>query len=83
MVTATEIRSYCVSSIIQPARLRGDREVRIRAGDVHAALGLKDRLPAVVAALGTETFCVENRLVRTNVEGPLNGASTVLVFSFH
>ena len=56
MTHADRVREYCKAHLIQPARARGDTTVSIRAGDVHAALGFKNRLPLVCSALGATVF---------------------------
>ncbi len=80
MTYADEVRKYCRIHIIDPARARGDTLVRIRAGDVHRALGYKNRLPLVCSAIGTELFEELCGLKRISVDGPLNGANTVFTF---
>jgi len=80
MSYADRVREYCKAKIIEPARARGDATVSIRAGDVHAALGFKNRLPLVCSALGTTLFEDWARVERIAVEGPLNGANAVFTF---
>ena len=82
MVNAQGIRDYCKRNYVDPARARGEFGVIIRAGDVHDALGLSNRLPAVSAAIGADTFPRDSRLKRVSVEGPLNGANTYFTFLF-
>jgi hypothetical protein len=79
---ADEVRAYCVHRYLQPARTAGQKEISIRAGDVHAAMGFKNRLPLVCSAIGASVFCDNNGLRRLAVEGPLNGANTVFRFQF-
>ena len=80
MSLADDVRSYCSKHFVDPARSRGDKQVAIRAGDVHQALGYKNRLPLVCSALGAAVFESEYRVHRTAVEGPLNGSNTILRF---
>lgn len=80
MTTADDIRKFCVEHFVQPARARGEHAVTLRAGDVHNAMGLAQRLPAVCAALGSDTFERLARVRRLAIDGPLNGASTLFVF---
>jgi len=81
MSYADEVRAFCGKQIIDPARATGQSEVAIRAGDVHKDLGFKNRLPLVCSALGASIFEEQYRVKRTAVEGPLNGANTVLRFA--
>ncbi|MHB8996166.1 MAG: hypothetical protein ACYC63_13045 [Armatimonadota bacterium] len=76
------IRSYVNEAYLAPARDRGEASVTIRAGDVHAEMGLSARLPAVCAAIGSDVFEREYRVHRTSVEGPLNEANCLLTFGF-
>lgn len=81
MSFADEVRAYCGKQIIEPARQRGDREVRIRAGDIHQDLNYKNRVPLVCSALGATVFEDEFGVRRVAVEGPLNGANTIFRFA--
>jgi hypothetical protein len=54
--------------------------VSIRAGDVHSALGFKNRLPLVCSSLGTKIFQDLCGIERTAVDGPLNGANATFTF---
>jgi len=80
MNQADRVRAYCKSGIIEPARARGDETVSIRAGDVHSALGFKNRLPLVCSALGTTIFEESARVERIGIKGPMNGANAVFTF---
>lgn len=80
MSYADQVRTHCGENIIRPARAAGRREVEIRAGDVHADLGYKNRLPLVCSALGAAIFEERYRVRRKAVEGPLNGSNTLFRF---
>jgi len=80
MSHADDVRSYVNSHYIEPARLRGDSRVEVLTGDVHQALGYRNRYPLVCSALGSLTFEKAYRVRRLSVEGPLNGASTLFRF---
>jgi 5-methylcytosine-specific restriction enzyme B len=80
MNQADRVREYCKSRIIEPARARGDETVSIRAGDVHSALGFKNRLPLVCSVLGTTIFEESARVERISIAGPMNGANAVFTF---
>jgi len=77
---ADEVRAYCSKKYVEPARSRGEKIVSVRAGDVHDALGYRNRVPLVCSALGASVFEKTCRLRRSAVEGPLNGANTVFRF---
>jgi len=80
MGLADEIREYVLVNYIEPARRRGESTVTVRAGDVHKAMGSKDRMPAVAGALGATKFeqYANVRLIRR--EGPHQGANLHLTF---
>lgn len=80
MSHADDVREHCRINYVEPARSRGDSTITIRAGDVHSALGYKNRHPLVCSALGARTFEESCRVEREMVEGPLNGANTVFTF---
>lgn len=80
MSYAEEVRAYCSRQYIQPARAAGRSEVSIRAGDVHEALGYKNRMPLVCSAIGAAVFSEQNAVRRLAIEGPINGANTVFRF---
>jgi hypothetical protein len=80
MSYADDVREHCWVHYVEPARTCGDSTITIRAGDVHSALGYKNRYPLVCAALGASTFEEAYRVQRVAVDGPLNGANTVFTF---
>jgi|SRR5271170_4331588 len=82
MSHADAVREYAREKYIKPAVRRGEREVRIRAGDVHKGLTFKNRVPAVCQALESEIFLKGNNLVLASKEGPPSGLSTSVVFTY-
>lgn len=74
------MRKLCQVHYVEPARARGESTVAIRIGDVHSALGYKNRLPLVCSAIGAKTFEVGCRVERVGMDGPLNGANTTFTF---
>ena len=80
MTLAGEIRDFVQQNYIEPARRRGDREITIRAGDIHRDMQLKSRMPAVCGAIGTKKFEEECgvRLIRRR--GPTQGANVYFTF---
>jgi hypothetical protein len=58
----------------------GTKQVSIRAGDVHTAMKLKDRMPAVATALGAKTFETAYRVRCLGRPGPHNGANLTFTF---
>lgn len=80
MTHADRVREYCKAQLIDPARARGQTTVSIRAGDVHSALGFKNRMPLVCSALGTIAFEEVAKVERVGIDGPTNGANAVFRF---
>ena len=80
MTHSADVRAFVGQHYIDPPRARGDNVVAIRTGDVHKAMGYKNRLPLVCAALGAGVFTETYRLRRTSIEGPINGANTIYHF---
>lgn len=80
MTLADEIREFVLVAHIKPARRRGDATVVVRAGDVHEALGLKDRMPSVCGALDAAKFQEMAGVRLVNREGPPQGANVFFTF---
>jgi 5-methylcytosine-specific restriction protein B len=80
MNKADAIRQFVNAQFIEPARLAGTKQVTVRAGDVHAAMHLKDRMPAVASALGAKTFETDYRVRCVSRAGPHNGANLTFTF---
>ena len=77
---ADDVREHCRVHYVEPARARGEPTVAIRTGDVHSALGYKDRIPLVCSAIGAQVFEAECRVKRVGLEGPLTGSNTLFTF---
>jgi hypothetical protein len=56
MNTADAIREHVLRHHIQPARTTGNATVSVTAGQIHSEMKLKDRLPAICAAIGSLRF---------------------------
>jgi len=80
MTLADEIRTFTYERYIRPARETGVRTVTVRAGDVSDAMGLKDRMPAVCGAIGSNKFLEQYQLRLVNREGPTSGANVFFTF---
>jgi hypothetical protein len=75
-----QVREYCKTHFIDPARQKGLQFVSVRAGDVHSDLKFKNRLPLVCSALGASVFEQMCQVKRKSIDGPLNGANTIITF---
>ena len=79
MADSDQIREHCLS-LVHRARANGEHAVVIRAGDIHTELGLNNRMPQVVAVLGSDRFEKAAVVKRIAVDGPINGANTLFVY---
>jgi len=80
MSYADDVRNYCKNSIVDPARRRGEKQIVIRAGDIHTAMSYKCRMPLVCAALGANKFEEIAGVERVSLTGPTNGANAIFTF---
>lgn len=78
---ADQVRKHCKDVIIDPARHRGEKKITIRAGDVHSAMGYRNRMPLVCSALGAKKFEAFTHVERIDISGPSNGANAVFTFA--
>lgn len=81
MKLADRIRHFVRVEIVNPARAAGQSQVTVKAGDVHAAIGLENRMPAVCGALDAAKFCDEAGVIIIHRSGPLQGANAEWVLS--
>ena len=80
---ADRIRDFVIDAYIEPARTEGQKEVRVRAGDVDKALGYRyRRLPLICAALRSKKFLTAARVELRSEVGPPSGASTTTTFLY-
>ena len=79
---ADRIRSFVNKEYVEPARRRGESSVTVRAGDVHRALGLKNRVPLVCSALRGKKFLDAHGLRIAGVEGPPSEQSTTVEITY-
>ena len=79
-VLADRIRAFAYRTYVEPARERGTHEITIRTGDVHRAMKLENRNPAVCSALGAKAFASEYGLVLLRRKGPKHGANVFLTY---
>jgi hypothetical protein len=82
MTRSDEVIQYAVRSYVEPAAKAGSKVIRIRAGDVHKALRLNNRVPSVCQALASKRFLDQNNLVLLDRQGPPSGLSTTTVFTY-
>jgi len=79
---AQKIRSYVAENYIAPARRRGERRVRIVAGDIHRGLHLKNLVPNVCQVLDSKKFREEYQLEVEKKSGPPSGMGTRMTYVY-
>ncbi|MBB6142121.1 hypothetical protein HNQ77_000059 [Silvibacterium bohemicum] len=82
MSKADEVIRYVRRTYVEPALEGGHRIIKIRAGDVHKALQLNNRVPSVCQALLSQRFLDQNSLELVEKHGPPSGSSTTMVFTY-
>jgi len=80
MSHSDDVRRYCKENLIDPARNRGEKEISIRAGDIHKVMGFQSRMPLVCAALGAKKFEEIAGVERVSLTGPSNGSNAFFTF---
>lgn len=80
MRQADRIRTFVRANCIEPARAGGERFITIRTGDVHKAMGFKNKMPAVCSALKAGKFETLAGVRLVKAEGPLQGSNLYLTF---
>ncbi len=77
---ADRIREYVLRRYIEPAREAQASLVEVNAGDVHRALGLANRVPAVCSAIGSSKFLRYADVELEERSGPQNSTTTTFTF---
>lgn len=80
---AERIRLCALNYFIEPAREKTAREVSIRAGDLAAAMGLKDAFPNICQALGGEKFQKLAHVPPPTSTEPNPSSSTVFTYTLN
>jgi len=77
-------REYVISNYVRPARLRGERTVAVRVGNVQKELGWTNRTPSVFSTLTSQEFQDQAgvQLVEKRGGPPSGGPSTTWQFVY-
>jgi hypothetical protein len=75
-------RAHVQSQYFVPARRAGHTTVKVVAGEVHRALGVKNRVPTVCQALASRIIQEENDVTLIGRNGPPSGLSTTVEFTY-
>jgi hypothetical protein len=79
---ADRARAHVQSQYFDPARRAGKTTVKVVAGEVHRALGVRNRVPAVCQALASKIIQEENDVTLIDRKGPPSGLSTRVEFTY-
>lgn len=78
--TADQVREYVNVHHVEPARKLGARQIDVRAGDVHRAMNLSNRMPLVCSALHAKVFASTYRVRLIHATEPHQGANHTITF---
>lgn len=76
------VRRYVHDHYVRPAKRNGRNRFRVVVGEIHKALGLKNRVPLVCNALSSRKFLEENSLRIIERTGPPSGQSTTVALTY-
>jgi|ERR1700738_137566 len=84
MSPTEKTKQYVIENYVRSARLRGDRTIQIRVGDLLRELGWTNRTPSVFSTLNSQSFQREAGLQLVEKRGgPVSGGpSTTWVFVY-
>ena len=77
---ADRIRRVSFQNFVRPALKNQTGEISIRAGDVHTAMHLRDKMPAVCGALQSGKFAALCDIKLLRRRGPHQGANAFFIF---
>jgi len=86
LVKPTEqTKSHVITTYVVPARMKGEKTVRVRVGDVQKELGWTNRTPSVFSTLLSKDFQREAgvELIEKSGGPASGGPSTTWQFVFH
>lgn len=77
-----EVQEHVRAAYVEPAKMRGETIIRIKAGDIHRELHWANRVPSVCTTLGSQKFQRETGLELVSKQGPPSGYSTTVVYTY-
>ena len=78
----SRVRRYVREHYVKAAKQSASRSFSVLVGDVHRALGLRNRVPLVCNALSSRKFLEENSLRLVKRTGPPSGQSTTVALTY-
>lgn len=84
MSPTDQTKKHVIKHYVQPARMRGEKTVEVRVGNVLKELGWSNRTPSVFSTLGSQSFQEEAGLQLIEKRGgpPSGGPSTTWQFIY-
>lgn len=72
-----QTRRHVIENYVQPARSRGEKEIRIRVGTIVKELGWKNRTPSVYSTLTSDEFQRQAGICLVDKsDGPASGGAS-------
>lgn len=84
MAPTDRTKMHVIANYVQPARLRGEKTVQVRVGNVLKELGWTNRTPSVFSTLSSQSFQQEAgvELIEKRGGPPSGGPSTTWQFVY-
>src|ERR1019366_9992751 len=84
MKPSEQTRAHVISTYVKPARLKGEKTIQVRVGNIQKELGWTNRTPSVFSTLLSRDFQQEAgvELVEKRGGPPSGGPSTTWQFVF-
>lgn len=77
---ANEIRAYIINNYIIPGREKKLNQVRLRSGDIHKEMNLKNKMPNVCQVIDGEIFQKQAKVTQISRKGPEQSSTVEWVF---
>ncbi|MDF1835936.1 MAG: AAA family ATPase, partial [Alteraurantiacibacter sp. bin_em_oilr2.035] len=68
---ADRIREFAIRHYVEPARNKGEASIEIVSGDVHGAMGLQNKMPAVCAVFEGKAFAQQAKVSLLDRHSPI------------
>ncbi|MGD0519646.1 MAG: hypothetical protein ABSA48_00185 [Terracidiphilus sp.] len=84
MKPTEQTKRHVISTYVQPARLKGEKTIQVRVGNVQKELGWTNRTPSVFSTLSSKDFQQEAgvELIEKRGGPPSGGPSTTVHFVY-
>ncbi|MGB6973637.1 MAG: hypothetical protein WBD67_03035 [Terracidiphilus sp.] len=84
MKPTEQTKKHVISSYVKPARLKGEKTIQVRVGNVQKELGWTNRTPSVFSTLLSKDFQLEAgvELIEKRGGPPSGGPSTTVQFVY-